>query len=258
MFKDYDICITGAALKQYDALPSVTDLIKHTFVYARVSPAQKEFIITTLRSLGYITLMAGDGTNDVGALKAAHIGVALLDGSPEDLKKIAEHQKLERMKKVYEQQVRISARFNQPPPPPPPALREAYPELVKTQQEVAKAHEGAKKTNPLEKFDMTTITSKLSELDEDQDVPQIKLGDASCAAPFTSKLSNVSASKFFIFFYMRLCLLTMVQFPTLSVKVDALWSPPSKCTRFSLSTVLSPPIRCLFSTLTASSLVITR
>lgn len=207
MFKNYDICITGAALKQYDALPSVTDLIKHTYVYARVSPAQKEFIITTLRSLGFITLMAGDGTNDVGALKAAHIGVALLDGSPEDLKKIAEHQKLERMKKVYEQQVRISARFNQPPPPPPPALREAYPELVKTQQEVAKAHEGAKKTNPLEKFDMTTITSKLSELDEDQDVPQIKLGDASCAAPFTSKLSNVSASKFFscfFFFLMRL------------------------------------------------------
>lgn len=154
--------------------------------------------------------MAGDGTNDVGALKAAHIGVALLDGSPEDLKKIAEHQKLERMKKVYEQQVRISARFNQPPPPPPPALREAYPELVKTQQEVAKAHEGAKKTNPLEKFDMTTITSKLSELDEDQDVPQIKLGDASCAAPFTSKLSNVSASTFSLVFFFLCDSLTMM------------------------------------------------
>ncbi|ORY32935.1 hypothetical protein BCR39DRAFT_564173 [Naematelia encephala] len=173
----YDICMTGAALKQYEELPSWIDLVRHTWVYARVSPSQKEFILSTLRDQGF----------------QAHIGVALLDGSPEDLKAIAEHQKLERMKKVYEQQCKISARFNQPPPPPPPVLRDAYPELVKTQQQVAAGLQQARKKNPMEKFDMSTITAKLSELDEDQEVPQIKLGDASCAAPFTSKLSNVAA-----------------------------------------------------------------
>lgn len=148
---NYDICITGAALRQFESSPTWRILAQHTWVYARVSPNQKEFILRTLRDLGYITLMAGDGTNDVGALKAAHIGVALLEGTADDLKAIAEHQKMERMKKVYEQQVKLSARFNQAPPPPPPMLRDAYPELVKTQEKVAADHQKAKRTSPLEK-----------------------------------------------------------------------------------------------------------
>ena len=108
LFDEYDICITGAALKQYETRPEAWDhLVQNTWVYARVSPSQKEFILTSLKSLGYTTLMAGDGTNDVGALKQAHIGVALLDGTPEDLQKIAEHHRLERIKKVYETQLNI-------------------------------------------------------------------------------------------------------------------------------------------------------
>lgn len=151
LFNQYDICVTGAAMKQFENKPSWNDLVQNTWVYARVSPSQKEYILTTLKSLGYITLMAGDGTNDVGALKQAHVGVALLDGTPEDLQKIAERQKLERMKKVYETQLNISARFNQPPPPVPPAIAHLLPDVVKAQQEVAAQHQAARQKNPMEK-----------------------------------------------------------------------------------------------------------
>ncbi|PWN52150.1 endoplasmic reticulum Ca-transporting P-type ATPase [Violaceomyces palustris] len=194
LFKDYDICMTGAALKQYETQPENWNaLVQNTWIYARVSPSQKEFILNSLKALGYVTLMAGDGTNDVGALKAANIGVALLDGSPEDLQKIAEHQRNERMKKVYESQLSLTARFNQPPPPVPEALKAIYPDLEKARDEALKKMQSQRTVNPTAKFDFSSITEQMANADLDDGPPQIRLGDASVAAPFTSKLSNVSS-----------------------------------------------------------------
>ena len=89
LFDKYDICITGAAMKLYEAHPSWNDLVQNTWVYARVSPAQKEFILTSLKSLGYVTLMAGDGTNDVGALNIDAALIASHDVTRKEEKVVA-------------------------------------------------------------------------------------------------------------------------------------------------------------------------
>ncbi|KAI8583860.1 hypothetical protein K450DRAFT_220303 [Umbelopsis ramanniana AG] len=189
----YDICLTGPAMSQFMGKPSMTQLLEHTWVYARVSPSQKEYLLTGLKDLGYTTLMAGDGTNDVGALKQAHVGVALLDGTPEDLKKIAERQRIDRMKDMYEQQKKIAARFNTPVPPPPPAIAHLYPDFAQqNQQQVAQMTPAQKKAME-QKKQIESMTSKLMEDMDMEEPPSIKFGDASVAAPFTSKLSNVVA-----------------------------------------------------------------
>ena len=52
-------------------------LILQTSIFARIQPAQKTFIVETLVEEGLVAGMCGDGTNDCGALKAAHFGISL-------------------------------------------------------------------------------------------------------------------------------------------------------------------------------------
>ena len=49
----------------------------------------QETIVLALNDSGLFTLMCGDGTNDVGALKAAHIGVSIVN-DPDFEKRIEE------------------------------------------------------------------------------------------------------------------------------------------------------------------------
>ncbi|AMD21664.1 HFL192Wp [Eremothecium sinecaudum] len=218
IYNKYDLAVTGYALNMLSEYPHLKDLIRHTWVYARVSPTQKEFILNELKEMGYLTLMCGDGTNDVGALKQAHVGVALLNGTEEGLKKLQEQRRLDNMKGMYEKQCALMERWGQQLPPVPQPIAHLYPPGPSNPHYLTALEQKGVKITPemralaIETAKMKTIAPKnksdqsqqsatdlasavLSNLGnaEAEDAPSLKLGDASCAAPFTSKLANVAA-----------------------------------------------------------------
>ena len=54
-------------------------LLPFTRVWARTSPTDKLDVINLFINMGFVTSMCGDGGNDCGALRAAHVGIALSD-----------------------------------------------------------------------------------------------------------------------------------------------------------------------------------
>ena len=86
--KGYSLCVTGPALARLcdhiaedDAARDrlLCTLAMNVAVWARTSPDQKDMVVAALNRAGQWTMMCGDGTNDVGALKKAHVGVSIIN-----------------------------------------------------------------------------------------------------------------------------------------------------------------------------------
>lgn len=173
LVKDYDLAITGDGLKYlYEHKHDYyLNIVPYISVYARFAPKQKEFVVTTMKSLGYFTLMCGDGTNDVGALKHAHVGVSILSNASVTTKKKNDDTTASTGSMTNS---RASARSSNTT------------QLTARQLAIARHRE----------MSDALLKKAMKDIEEVQ-VQVVKLGDASIAAPFTSKLSSINCGKWF-------------------------------------------------------------
>ncbi|KAF8774031.1 endoplasmic reticulum transmembrane helix translocase-like [Argiope bruennichi] len=178
LYSKFDLCLTGEGMTYLAAKDNkfLKTILPHVKIFARVAPKQKENVITALKSLGCVTLMCGDGTNDVGALKHAHVGVAILSGIPD--------RPAPRIRRHKEEDSNDHAANN-------PVISKL--EAMASKGKVSRRSDGK---NKVSKPDNLTEAQKkiqkiLKEIEEEDPCQIVKLGDASIAAPFTSKLSSI-------------------------------------------------------------------
>ena len=156
------------------------DIVPMCAVFARCNPRQKEAIVAAFNLGGFTTLMCGDGTNDVGALRRAHVGISIISAPEVEAKERS-------AKKAMSQ--------------------------VKAKQKKERKKKNTKK-EPRAR-NVSSIEKSLRELQEAQDeLDQVELGDASIASPFTSRMVSIKCCKV-VLQQGRCTLVTMLQIYTI-------------------------------------------
>ena len=189
----HDLCVGGDCFEMLQQTSAHLLVIPYVKVFARVAPEQKELILTTFKTVGRVTLMCGDGTNDVGALKQAHVGVALLNAMPptqggnsssdtsgEDGSKSAKQKKSKSVLETSGKTVSPNGEGT--------SKARVVSKSESTSNSAVNRHQAAVE------MQKQKLKKMMDELNEEGDgrAPIVKLGDASMASPFTAKHASVS------------------------------------------------------------------
>lgn len=141
-------------------------------VFARHAPRHKEAVVDAFNASGRHTLMCGDGTNDVGALKRAHVGVSIVSvpdleakqrDASDEINAVRAEEKKERKKKA------------------------------KKQSTTAKSKHASSKPKRSRAERVEKSLHALAEAEDE--LNYVSLGNASVASPFTSRKTSVRCCK---------------------------------------------------------------
>ncbi|NGX32176.1 MAG: Calcium-transporting ATPase 1 [Candidatus Anoxychlamydiales bacterium] len=80
IFEENDTILTGIEIDQIDDKTLFEDL-KNTTVLARILPEHKSRVVEVLQANKHIVAVSGDGVNDIPALKAADLSIAMGSGT---------------------------------------------------------------------------------------------------------------------------------------------------------------------------------
>ncbi|PSR88079.1 Manganese-transporting ATPase [Actinidia chinensis var. chinensis] len=189
----HDLCIGGDCIEMLQQTSAVLKVIPFVKVFARVAPEQKEFIMTTFKMVGRVTLMCGDGTNDVGALKQAHVGVALLNAMPpaqsEDSSGKPSKQETSKSAKSKKSKSTAEAGKALSVNGEGPSKSRIVARTGPTNHSAGSRHLAAAE---MQQQKLRKLMDELNEEGDGRSAPVVKLGDASMASPFTAKHASVS------------------------------------------------------------------
>ncbi|KAI1700167.1 e1-E2 ATPase domain-containing protein [Ditylenchus destructor] len=187
-FSKYELCMTGAGYEYLHSKnrPFLLEVLPQVRVFARMSPKQKERVVNDLKAMGNVTLMCGDGTNDVGALKHSHVGVALLS-HPYDATKKDQANK--------DAAAKSDDKNGHIPSNPNEQGDKKSSELPAHLRGAAKRQDAPVGSRPARAHQnmQARLEQLRKEMEEEEQAKVIKLGDASIAAPFTSKFTSIQS-----------------------------------------------------------------